>query len=348
LNAKPITSIFVIFALVGIITLAPSAFADTRVTIGKGADGLANAGCVVTNDCFTPNPVQVSPGGTVTWTNTDTGAGHTVTSGKPDNSTGNYVGAVFDSSLLASGKKFSHTFTAADVGTINYFCLVHPWMIGEITVGISPQRTPSHSNGVYASPTISSSTQRPILNATPHELTSINEARNNQAIAAEVNVVNQTVQTTSLNSNVSVQTNNMSPESLSISVSSSSHTGPNLLLINLAATTINVAKLKDLGAMYDGEPIPPASDIDAILHAKSSDSPSFAAVVTQRGAQILILVPHFSTHTITITYISKMIPAGPEFPFALLTLVVGISSLVLVSRIKRCFDLQIWSQVKSQ
>jgi len=116
-----------------------------------------------------------------------------------------YVGAVLTVACFASGKKFSHTFTAADVGTINYFCLVHPWMIGEINGRNSPQRTPSHSNGVYASPTISSSTQRPILNATPHELTSINEARNNQAIAAEVNVVNQTVQTTSLNSNVSVR-----------------------------------------------------------------------------------------------------------------------------------------------
>jgi len=84
---------------------------------------------------FTPNPVNVAPGGTVTWTNTDTGTSHTVTSGKPDNSTGNIVAAVFDSSLLPAGKTFSHTFTAADVGTINYFCQVHPWMAGQVSWG---------------------------------------------------------------------------------------------------------------------------------------------------------------------------------------------------------------------
>jgi len=37
--------------------------------------------------------------------------------------------------LLPAGKTFSHTFTAADVGTINYFCQVHPWMAGQVIVG---------------------------------------------------------------------------------------------------------------------------------------------------------------------------------------------------------------------
>ena len=119
--------VFTIFAS------ATSAFADQSVTIAKGASSGASAPCVTTNDCFTPNPVNVAPGETVTWTNTDS-ASHTVTSGKADNSTGNIVAAVFDSSLLAPGKTFSHTFTIADVGTINYFCQVHPWMTGQVIV----------------------------------------------------------------------------------------------------------------------------------------------------------------------------------------------------------------------
>jgi sugar lactone lactonase YvrE len=174
-----------------------------------------------------------------------------------------------------------------------------------------------------------------IFNATPQELASINEARNNQTIAAEVNVVNQTVQTTSIDNNVSIHTNNTSPDSLSISVSASSQTSPKVLVVNLAATTINVANLKDLGVMYDGKPIPPASNIDSILHAKSTDSPSFAIVVTQSGAQILILIPHFSTHTITITNMSKVIPAVPEF--SSLTGMIIITSMIGVLTISRKF-----------
>jgi hypothetical protein len=188
-----------------------------------------------------------------------------------------------------------------------------------------PSTTPSTSS----TPTIPTT----IFNATSQDLASINDARNNQTIAAEVNVVNQTVQTTSINSNVSVQTNNTSPDSLSISVSAPSQTSPKVIVVNIAATTIDIANLKDLGVMYDGVPIPPASNIDSILHAKSTDSPSFAIVITQSGAQILILIPHFSTHTITITNMSKVIPAVPEFPFTLLTLIIATFSIVLIPKI---------------
>jgi predicted secreted protein with PEFG-CTERM motif len=135
MKSKLIGSLFVVLTLVvGVMAFAPSAFADQSVTIAKGAGASASAACVTTNDCFAPNPVNVAPGETVTWSNPDT-ASHTVTSGKPDNSTGNIVAAVFDSSLLGPGKTFSHTFTAADVGTINYFCQVHPWMAGQVIVG---------------------------------------------------------------------------------------------------------------------------------------------------------------------------------------------------------------------
>ena len=144
MKSKTIGSLLVVLTLVvGIMTFVPSAFADATVTIATGAGGSANAACVSTNNCFTPNPVNVAPGDTVTWKNTDT-ASHTVTSGKPDNSTGNKVAAVFDSSLLPAGKTFSHTFTAADVGTINYFCQVHPWMVSQVIVGAASATTGSN------------------------------------------------------------------------------------------------------------------------------------------------------------------------------------------------------------
>ncbi len=117
---------------------------SVTVTIAHGASSSQNA-CVSTNNCFTPNPVQVAPGDAVTWTNTDS-ASHTVTSGKPDNSTGNIIGAVFDSGLLAPGKAFSHIFTTADVETIHYFCQVHPWMIGQVEVNNPSINTPTITN----------------------------------------------------------------------------------------------------------------------------------------------------------------------------------------------------------
>ena len=114
----------------GIAAIVPSAFADHMKVDVAMTQGSSTQGCEETKNCFDPSDVSVDVGGEVTWTNSDT-ASHTVTSGDlktdPDN-----VGKVFDSSLIIAGKTFSFTF--ADAGTYNYFCQVHPWMAGIVTV----------------------------------------------------------------------------------------------------------------------------------------------------------------------------------------------------------------------
>ncbi|HKC79414.1 MAG TPA: plastocyanin/azurin family copper-binding protein [Nitrosopumilaceae archaeon] len=130
MNSKLIGSLFIIATLVvGISALAPSAFADptASVTVKKGAG--SSGSC--TTDCYQPGNVSVDVGGTVTWTNTDAQL-HTVSSGNgPDDNT---TGSVFDTgfSTFKPGTTFSHTFT--DVGTFNYYCQLHPWMTGVVTV----------------------------------------------------------------------------------------------------------------------------------------------------------------------------------------------------------------------
>jgi plastocyanin len=76
---------------------------------------------------YDPSPANVAVGTTVTWTNDDATL-HTATSGTPDSGpTGE-----FDSSYLAKGKTFQHTFTKA--GTFDYYCQLHPFMVGQIVV----------------------------------------------------------------------------------------------------------------------------------------------------------------------------------------------------------------------
>jgi plastocyanin len=97
------------------------------VMISSGAG--ANQDCVASKNCFNPQTLNVSPGTTVTWKNMDT-VSHTVTSGNPSD---NQTGTIFDSSLIKPGDTFSFTFK--DAGTYNYFCMVHPWMTGQVVVG---------------------------------------------------------------------------------------------------------------------------------------------------------------------------------------------------------------------
>ncbi|MFL6524282.1 MAG: plastocyanin/azurin family copper-binding protein, partial [Nitrososphaera sp.] len=97
---------------------------DTSISIVSGASSL-------TNTAYDPNPVQIKVGSKVTWTNNDSQP-HTVTSGsngQPDNK--------FNSSpsfnpLLNPGQTFSFTFTEA--GEYPYFCMLHPNMVGTVSV----------------------------------------------------------------------------------------------------------------------------------------------------------------------------------------------------------------------
>jgi plastocyanin len=89
---------------------------------GSGAPG-----CDETNSCFIPFNVSVSAGEEITWSNDDSAA-HTVTSGTPSGgSDGN-----FDSGLFMAEGTFSVTLDES--GEYPYYCMVHPWMIGNITV----------------------------------------------------------------------------------------------------------------------------------------------------------------------------------------------------------------------
>lgn len=88
--------------------------------------GVSTPGCEQTDECFDPSSITIPVGNTIVWTNDDTAA-HTVTSGKDATPDG-----VFDSSLFMAGKSFSHKFE--DVGEYPYYCLVHPWMTGTVTV----------------------------------------------------------------------------------------------------------------------------------------------------------------------------------------------------------------------
>jgi nitrite reductase (NO-forming) len=91
----------------------------SSVSIVQGASSL-------TTDAFSPNPIQVSTGATVTWTNDDSQP-HTATSG--ENATPDQR---FDSGIMAPGATFDFTFTEA--GQYPYFCLLHPNMVGTVSV----------------------------------------------------------------------------------------------------------------------------------------------------------------------------------------------------------------------
>lgn len=112
---------------------------NKEVMIMPGAaSGGPNGPCVMANNCFSPGITTILPGDTVTWTNNDN-VFHTITSGKP---TDTQVGTLFDRSI-SPANSISIIFNSPEA--INYFCKIHPWLVGKITV-----QTGSASNGTVS------------------------------------------------------------------------------------------------------------------------------------------------------------------------------------------------------
>ena len=92
-----------------------------NVIIPHGNYDLANAGFYI------PLNAQVDVGTTVVWVNDDEVL-HTIQSQDEE---GKVIG-LFNSAPLKTGERFAHTFDEA--GIYNYFCTLHPWRVGLVTV----------------------------------------------------------------------------------------------------------------------------------------------------------------------------------------------------------------------
>jgi len=124
---KTVYSLFVLLAVFSIIAITPSAFADhSKVDINMVV-GSDTPGCETNNMCYMPYNAALDPGGEAMWHNIDYMA-HTVSSGTPAEG----LDDIFDSGLVPAGGMFSYKFEEA--GTYDYFCMVHPWMTGIVTV----------------------------------------------------------------------------------------------------------------------------------------------------------------------------------------------------------------------
>ena len=113
---------------------APAA-PEPRVHRVSNPAGTGVPGCEATNECYVPSDLAIRAGDTVSWTNDDS-VPHTVTAGalRADvNLVGEDYPGGFDSGIMAQGGSFDHTFGSP--GEYPYFCILHPWMSGTVTVG---------------------------------------------------------------------------------------------------------------------------------------------------------------------------------------------------------------------
>ena len=118
--------LLVVMVLASLAAVPAFAESDLAVNITGGSE--AGQSCVSAKTCYDPGDATIQPRTAVAWTNIDATA-HTVTSGSPSD---NVTGKVFDSGEIGPGG--TYTFVFMSPGTYPYFCSIHPWMTGQVTV----------------------------------------------------------------------------------------------------------------------------------------------------------------------------------------------------------------------
>ena len=154
-----------IFSILGLFGTVGTAFAEEyTVTIPFGAYDPTFE--TPANYWFEPPVISIQEGDTVTWINDDR-EGHTVTSGQGSGRFGWMSGSefgkrtdLFDSGRFMKGESWSYTFDKA--GLYTYYCTIHPWMEGVVSVGQVVPQFPHDAKG--------NKLQFPLITRTPDNL----------------------------------------------------------------------------------------------------------------------------------------------------------------------------------
>ena len=132
-----IRKIFVL-GIVGIVIIASIALSFSNTIVESDLEStivepdvimpskVSRPGCENENICYIPSEIFIEKGEQVTWINEDS-AFHSVTSGFYDSPT-----SLFDSGHLDPFETYTVTFDES--GIFDYFCTLHPWMMGQVIV----------------------------------------------------------------------------------------------------------------------------------------------------------------------------------------------------------------------
>jgi plastocyanin len=147
-----VLSIFVMLSLFFCSVPPALSQSDREVSIPRGAQSLTQA------KFYEPTDITVQPGTSITWSNHDTVI-HTATSGDSDSGTPD---GRFDTGFIQPGKSKTVILIPGAKGKIAYFCQVHPFMRGEVTVAGLPISSVENATAPLTQPGLAGNTTAPM------------------------------------------------------------------------------------------------------------------------------------------------------------------------------------------
>jgi hypothetical protein len=103
-----------------------------------------------------------------------------------------------------------------------------------------------------------------------------------------------------LDSNFTLFVGALQTGGLQITISAINGTTPRVLLVNLTSPQLVNLQPGSLGITFDGAQVQQASSVSQVISPQPGSGPLFVLISASTGYQLLILIPHFSTHVIQI------------------------------------------------
>jgi hypothetical protein len=149
---------------------------------------------------------------------------------------------------------------------------------------------------------VQTQTQKPAI--IPVAKTAISSAEANGTIPAEVQISSSGQQLDLIDHSFSVSVGRVSNNGVAITVSGQNVTGPRTFLIDVNGSMAQSITSGSFEILFDGQQISEASSLSAVLSPQPGAPATYAVVQTSSGVQLLVSVPHFSTHVIEILGVS--------------------------------------------
>jgi len=101
-----------------------------------------------------------------------------------------------------------------------------------------------------------------------------------------------------------------------------------LLLLDISSTVMEISSKEDIDLRFDGE-LSEFIEKDNVEELDGSDDPSYTLIYGDEGTHILVNVPNFSTHSITVEYITDAVDQYLGSLFYYIPAVTASAGLVL-------------------
>ncbi len=128
--------------------------------------------------------------------------------------------------------------------------------------------------------------------------------------------------------NFSVSVGRYQQDGYLVSISAVNVAGPRVLLVNLTSSQARSLFSSPVVITLDGTPVPQATTLSEVLGAKSGDPARFIVVSTPSALTLLVSIPHFSYHTISI--IPIIAQAGAALAVDLPSLLFAVAAVSVV------------------